>query len=124
MREGSLDPKSKLWPGKWAENRRAAQMVRRDLESAGIPYRNSQGRVFDFHAFRHTFITNLSRAGVFPKVAQELARHSSITLTLARYTHMGLFDLKAGIAALLELTNGSSESATGTSVCVGSPAGS
>ncbi len=36
---------------------------------------------------RHSFISNLARAGVHPRTAQSLARHSSITLTMDRYTH-------------------------------------
>ena len=39
-----------------------------------------------FHALRHTFITNLARSGVHPKTAQSLARHSTITLTMDRYS--------------------------------------
>jgi hypothetical protein len=30
----------------------------------------------DFHSFRHVFITSLGKAGVSPKMAQTLARHS------------------------------------------------
>ena len=55
-----------------------------------LKYRDSQGRYADFHANRHTFITNLSRAGVSPKTAQMLARHSDIRLTLDIYTHTDL----------------------------------
>ncbi|MHC4740340.1 MAG: tyrosine-type recombinase/integrase [Planctomycetota bacterium] len=39
---------------------------------------------------RHTFITNLAKSGVHPKMAQSLARHSSIELTMHRYTHTTL----------------------------------
>jgi integrase len=46
------------------------------------------GQVFDFHALRHQFITNLARAGVAAQVAQTLARHSTITLTMDRYSHV------------------------------------
>ena len=35
-------------------------------------------KLIHFHSLRHTFITNLSRANVSPKVAQQLARHSDI----------------------------------------------
>ena len=37
----------------------------------------------DFHALRHTFVSNLANS----KMAQPLARHSTITLTMDRYTH-------------------------------------
>jgi len=42
----------------------------------------------DFHGLRHTFITNLRDAGVDPKTAQKLARHSDIRLTMIIYTHV------------------------------------
>ena len=54
----------------------------------------------DFHANRHTFITNLERAGVSPRVAQTLARHSDIRLTMGIYTHIGLQDQTAAITSL------------------------
>ncbi len=51
------------------------------------------GRVFDFHSLRHQFISNPAAAGAHPKVAQQLAtqqlaRHSTISVTVDRYTHM------------------------------------
>ncbi|MFH5804676.1 hypothetical protein [Alienimonas sp. DA493] len=39
-----------------------------------MAYRDAAGRVLDFHALRHTFVTNLARSGVHPKHAQALAR--------------------------------------------------
>jgi len=75
-------------------------MVRADLEIVGIPYHDEGGRVFDFHALRHQFISSLAAAGVHPKVAQTLARHSTITLTMDRYTHVGLYDQTAALDQL------------------------
>src|SRR5215472_13523565 len=75
-------------------------MVRADLETVGIPYHDEGGRVFDFHALRHQFISSLEAAGVHPKVAQILARHSSITLTMDRYTHLGLLNQTAALEML------------------------
>lgn len=63
-------------------------------------YRNSAGRYADFHATRHTFISNLSRCGVRPMLAQSLARHSDINLTMQVYSHVELEDQNAAIAAL------------------------
>ncbi len=100
----------RLWPGGWW--RHAAKMVRKDLaaasaamkqadpESAGIPFRDEAGCVFDFHALRHQFISSLAAAGIHPKLAQTLARHSTITLTLDRYTHVALFDQSAALDKL------------------------
>jgi integrase len=67
---------ARLWPGRWHED--GAAILCRDLEAAGIPYEDEEGRAFDFHALRHTFLTHLAESRVHPKVAQVLARHSSI----------------------------------------------
>jgi integrase len=79
----------RLWPGSWWG--KAAEMLQIDLAAAGVPYtvRGLDGvdRYADFHALRHTYITYLAVAGVSPKNAQELARHSDIRLTMERYTH-------------------------------------
>lgn len=77
-----------------------ARMLRADLHEAGISYRDDDGRVADFHALRHTFITNLVRGGVHPKVAQGLARHSTISLTMDRYTHTVIADLASALQVL------------------------
>lgn len=87
-----------LWPGSWW--RKASAMIRVDLKQANIPYQDEAGRVFDFHALRHNFITDLVRAGVNPKVAQTLARHSTIKLTMDRYAHLDRADLEAAVEAL------------------------
>ena len=78
-------------------------MLRHDLESADIPYEDDMGRVFDFHALRHQFISNLAAAGVHPKIAQTLARHSTITLTMDRYTHMAVSDVAGALEHLPKL---------------------
>ena len=65
-----------------------ANMLKEDLAEAEIEYTDASGRDCDFHSLRHTFITNLALAGVHPTVAQKLARHSSIELTMKYYTHV------------------------------------
>ncbi|MDA1013272.1 MAG: hypothetical protein O3A00_02335 [Planctomycetota bacterium] len=42
-------------------------MIRVDLATAGIPYMDHRGHVFDFHALRHQFISMLAAAGIHPK---------------------------------------------------------
>jgi len=69
-----------------------AKIVKRDLQAAGLLYRDDAGRVMDFHALRHTFISGLARAGVHPKLAMDMARHSDINLTLKHYSHTVLGD--------------------------------
>ena len=81
-----------------------AQMLKDDLDVAKIPYTDDAGRDVDFHALRHTFISNLSRAGVHPTVAQKLARHSSIELTMKYYTHVLHESEVAAIDALKNLS--------------------
>jgi integrase/recombinase XerD len=125
----------RLWPGTWRE--KAATMIRADLETARSqwaseapegPLRDeresdpdflqpvdSRGGTLDFHALRHTFITRLTSGGVSPKLAQELARHSTITLTMDRYSHVGLRDTAGALDALPNYrTNPEVLSATGT----------
>jgi integrase len=89
-------PRDKIvWPGQWYVD--AAEMLRGDLDAAGIPYRDEAGQVIDFHGLRHSYITLLSRSGVSPKHAQELARHSDPKLTMNVYTHLELYDLSDAI---------------------------
>jgi hypothetical protein len=87
-----------LWPGSWQHH--AAAMLKLDLEAAGLSYVDDAGRVFDFHALRHQFITNLALANVPVKVAQVLARHSTITLTMDRYSHVPASDSVSALAKL------------------------
>ena len=80
--------------------RRTWLMVKKDLERAGIPYRDDQDRVADFHAAgRHTHITELLRNGVSVAEAKELARHSDVRMTM-KYTHIGIKDQAKAIAKL------------------------
>jgi site-specific recombinase XerD len=102
-------------------DRRTAIMMRKDLKAARkkwikevktdrekaereesdfLKYKNNAGLFADFHSNRHTFITNLERAGVSPRRAQSLARHSDIRLTMGVYTHIGLHDQSTAIELL------------------------
>ena len=53
-----------------------------------LKYQDENGMFADFHAHRHLFITNLAKAGVHPKVAQSIARHSDVNLTMNVYSHV------------------------------------
>ena len=90
-----------LWPGTWPEV--GAEMVRLDLAAAGIAFLDADGLVYDFHALRHQFITDMVNAGVHPKDAQALARHSTITLTMDRYAHVRPANLHAALDRLAPL---------------------
>ncbi|MFO7898506.1 MAG: tyrosine-type recombinase/integrase, partial [Planctomycetota bacterium] len=65
---------------------RTSDMMKADLAAAEIKYKDDSGRYADFHALRHTYITNIGRLPVSMKTHQELARHSEPGLTM-RYTH-------------------------------------
>lgn len=54
------------------------------------------------HRFRHSFASNLIRAGANIKAVQLLMRHSSVTITLNLYSHLMDNDLEAGIEKLAE----------------------
>jgi Phage integrase family len=122
-------PQQLLWPGRWVNH--AAKMVKADLaaaraawidmaktpdeqrkrkESSCLAFRDKEDRVFDFHSLRHQYVSNLAAAGVHPKIAQTLARHSTITLTMDRYTHLGLCDLSTSVNSLPAIPMQSPES--------------
>lgn len=121
-----------LWPGKWAKNHYAADLLRHDLAAARavwiaegvtsedstrreqsdfLSYEDANGGKADFHALRHKFITELVKAGVQPKDAKELARHSTITLTMDRYAHTTLTDTAEALSRMTIGTVGSSNGA-------------
>ncbi len=77
--------------------RQTARVLRIDLAAAGIPYVDDRGRVADFHALRHSYITNLVKSGMNVKIVQKLARHSTITLTLDRYTDLTDDDVRGAL---------------------------
>ena len=75
-------------------------IIQADLKAAGIAYRDASDRVADFHALRHSFITALAMSKAPVKVIQSLARHSTPTLTLGVYAHVGLYDQTSALDAL------------------------
>ncbi len=79
-----------------ALKRIAAARVRSDF----LTYQDADGAFADFHANRHTFITNLARAGVPLTTAQTLARHSDPKLTASVYTHLQIHDHAGAIESL------------------------
>jgi Ni,Fe-hydrogenase III small subunit len=123
--KGTLGPESLLFPVSakipGAPERRTSKMMKADLaaarkkwikespndqvrkqreESDFLCYHHENGLYADIHSNWHTFITNLERAGVSPRTAQSLARHSDIRLTMGVYTHVGLSDQASAIESL------------------------
>jgi integrase len=113
-----IGERDQLFPGSWYKH--SAEMLRKDMESArdewlkGAPddatrdewdrsdflkYKTEDGYA-DFHAFRHGVVSRLASSGVHPKVAMELARHSTIALTMNRYAHVELDEMAKGVNSL------------------------
>ena len=94
------------WSGKLA----SSIMERRFLHVIGLaergfrgPYQDGDGHVFDFHAFQHQFISKPATARAHPEVAQQLARHSTIMLTMDRYAHVPSPEVIGALGNLLGL---------------------
>jgi integrase len=95
---------------------KTAEMLKADLEAAGIEYQDAAGRFADFHSLRHTAGTLLASSGVHPKVAQSIMRHSDINLTMSLYTHTLRGQESEAVAMLpdLAVSSRASEQASGT----------
>ena len=103
----------RLWPGNWAKNTSASKFFHPDMDAAREQWiedtddesersqlRASKTLLYrvgveqaDFHGQRHTFFSRAGRSGVPAKVMQQLARHSTVQLTLNRYTHTNEADM-------------------------------
>src|SRR5262245_46622731 len=75
----------------------------RDLKRAGIPKVDDRGRTVDVHALRHTFGTQLGKAGVPLQTARVALRHSAFELTAGVYTGPRLLDVAGAVEALPSL---------------------
>jgi len=78
---------------------RGADMLKIDLDAAGISYRDPGGLVFDFHSLRCQTATLADQAGVSPQVVQRMMRHSTLELT-GRYTRPRSHDLDSATSSL------------------------
>ena len=73
---------------------------KRREETDYLQYQDEHGMYADFHANRHTFISNLAKSGASPKVAQTMARHSDINLTMNVYSHVEMEEQVSAIRNL------------------------
>ena len=83
--------------------KRTADMLRFDLEAAGIPYETDSG-VADFHSLRGDFISYLVSSGASVKTCQTLARHSTPVMTIGIYAKASLHDINGAVENLPDLT--------------------
>src|SRR5205823_8352515 len=91
--------------------RNAVESEQRE-QSDFLAYRDAEGRVIDFHALRHTYVSRIVQSGASAKTAQALARHSTVQLTLGRYAHAALFDKRAAVEAMPSLLPADNTAAT------------
>ena len=107
------------------------RMLRKDMELARnqwiaedscraeeplLEIETSEGRI-DFHSLRHTCASFLVHAGVDPKTCQELMRHSTVELTLGKYSHVYRGKTSEAVAKLPDFSKGTDSQAqmkTGT----------
>ena len=85
---------------KWIESADDNKERKKREKSDFLTYQSAEGLFADFHSNRHTFISNLSKSSSSPKLAQTLARHSDINLTMGVYSHVNLAEQHQAIMAL------------------------
>ncbi len=86
---------------------------RRDLEAAGIAFKDAQGRTADLHALaRMTPNTHMGQLGVGERVRQEFMRHSDLRLTSAVYTDVAQLPTVGAIQALPSFSAGDDQKCT------------
>jgi len=82
-----------------------ARMIQTDLKRAGIPVEiPGEGKV-DFHSLRVTFCTLLDESHASAKENQELARHSTPSLTMNTYVRTRVDRVRGVVDRVGELVN-------------------
>jgi integrase/recombinase XerD len=82
-----------------------ARMIQADLERAGIPLiKPGEGKIV-FHSLRMTYCSLLDYSGASAKENQELARHSTPTLTMQRYVRTRVDSVRGVVEALGKAVN-------------------
>ena len=116
MLRADLDAARAAWG---AEAPTDAERDARRREPCFLRTPDSAGRVVDFHALRHTFISGIVASGASVKIAQELARHSTPTLTIGTYAHVRLADLRGALPTVPTSTPTAIEAEAGTLAATG-----
>lgn len=84
----------------WINEPKLSKKVRDERQRSDFLAEQTTEGLATFHSLRHTFIANMSRAGVPIKLAMDLARHSDPKLTLKRYGKMTLNDLAGAVNSI------------------------
>jgi integrase len=96
MLRADLDAARRAWLKEAPSDEARAARAKCDF----LLYRNAAGKVVDFHATRHTYISGIVAGGASVKTAQEFARHSDPALTIGRYAHARRHDLQDALDGL------------------------
>jgi len=79
---------------------RPSIMIEHDLIKAGIGTCDHEGRKFDFHSLRNTYVSFLAASNLPPKLVQQLARHSTPSLTFNTYARVSIENERNAVNAL------------------------
>lgn len=74
---------------------RCMKTLKASVESAGLETEDATN-----HKFRHSFASNLIRAGANVKAVQQLMRHENVQVTLDTYSHLLHEDLRESVDVL------------------------
>ncbi|QDV71741.1 Tn916 family transposase [Rosistilla carotiformis] len=85
---------------RWVDEGETDQEKERRSDSNFLTYQDADGAFADFHSNRHTFVTNLALSATNPKIAQSLARHSDVNLTMNVYSHVQMEQKAAAVGRL------------------------
>ena len=99
MLRDDLEEARRRWLDEAATDAQRLERERSDF----LQHTDAAGRVADFHGLRHAYISAIVAGGASVKTAQELARHSTPTLTIGRYSHTRLHDIQGALDALPDL---------------------
>ena len=75
-----------------------------DVQRAGVPYKDADGRQADFHSPRMTFGTMLAKSGAAPRTAMEPMRHTDLRLMMNVYTDPSILNTARAVEGLPDLT--------------------
>jgi len=102
IQRGKL-PGVRLFCGRYKAliGRFCSQVLKPDLQAAGIKYQNEKNEYLDTHSFRHTYISSLRSAP--GQMRMFLARHSSEQMT-QNYTHEDMTYKRQGLQYLPDYT--------------------
>ena len=104
-RKGTIRGASGIWR-LWNSFAKELDLHMGAIEKDGKIIRHAIAPDLTTYCLRHTFCTDLQRAGVAINIAKELMGHSSITVTADIYTHRNLSILHQNISRLDSLDTG------------------